>query len=67
MDPLGGGGHMLPRIKVSVPAGTVVVYSPNVVHRGRANQLELPRVVLSLPLSVTLSPQPCVPRVNNRK
>lgn len=63
MDPLGGGGHMLPRIKVSIPAGTVVVYSPNVVHRGRANQLKSSRVVSSLPLSVPLSPQSCVPRV----
>ena len=42
---MGVGGEVPCRLAVAVPAGTVMAYSPNVIHRGRANAAADERLV----------------------
>jgi len=55
------------RVSMAVPAGSVVFYSPNLLHRGRANQHGLERLILTfsvvgkhglVPNSIPLAVQP---------
>tara|TARA_B100000795_G_scaffold251495_1_gene220390 strand:- start:1645 stop:2025 length:381 start_codon:yes stop_codon:yes gene_type:complete len=52
-------------VSIAVPAGTVVFYSPNLVHRGRANRLSEERLAVTINVmgALTLtSPLPPPPR-----
>ena len=42
--------HGQPSVAVAVPAGSVVFYSPNLLHRGRANEHPNERIILTLTL-----------------
>ena len=37
-------------VTIAVPPGTVVFYSPNIVHRGRANRIHKERLALTMNL-----------------
>ena len=46
--PAAAGAPEPPGIPIAVPAGSVVFYSPNLVHRGRANRLGEARLAVTM-------------------